>query len=144
MRLKNFAKTFATDLEFTLIRRRVEKHIVEGAKHGKETVYGLMHIVNEFTPEGLQRFINDGKSLIPMYESVVSDSLMRLALDALSSNTELARRLVLSLNWQHILEILAKHLPAQARVVKKNPQWYHGEQRRATKVFMGLLRRSRG
>lgn len=127
---------FIRDFTFQFIRRRTQRKIAQGFMYGKFPVPGINHILKEFTPEGLEHFIQSGKSVIDLWLTFIPEHLRNQALLDLEAVDVDAPAITRAIDWDQVLEWVARALPQHAEVVRRHPQWYAEECQRAISTFL--------
>jgi len=125
------------------IRRRTQRKIATGFNYGTFPVPGLRRIFDQFTPEGLERFINKGGSVIDEWLKCIPLHLQNQALLDLERVDVDAHAVARSIVWDQVMEVVAETHPRHVEVVRRHPRWYAGESSRAVETFLKVAPRSR-
>lgn len=127
---------YAGRLGTEFIRRRTQRKIAVGFTHRGSYVPGICFVLKEFTPPALEHLIESGGSIIDIWLGLIPDELKSVALFDLKEVDVDVPAMTRSLNWDQVLEVVAATLPEQAEVVRRHPQWYAGETKRAVDTFV--------
>ncbi|MFH1485534.1 MAG: hypothetical protein ABIH46_05640 [Chloroflexota bacterium] len=131
-RVVGFAQRFGAEF----IRRRTQRKIAEGFIHRGNPVPGINFVLEKFTPDGLEHLIKSGGSIIDPWLRLVPDELKTVALFDLKEVDIDVPTMAKSINWDQVMDVVAKTLPKHAEVVRRHPRWYAGETKRAVDTFL--------
>ena len=127
---------YAGKLGTEFIRRRTQRKIAHGFRHRGSYVPGICFVLQEFKPAALEHYIQSGGSITDLWLNLIPDELKTVALFDLKEVDVDVPTMTRSLNWDQVLEVVAEKLPEQVAVVKRYPQWYAGEAKRAVDTFL--------
>lgn len=118
------------------IRRRTQRKIAVGFIHRGRPVPGINFVLKEFSPRALEHLIVSGDSIIDLWLNLIPDELKSIALFDLNEVDIDVAAVTRSIDWNEVLDVVARTLPEHAKVVRKYPQWYASEAKRAVDTFL--------
>ncbi len=128
------------------IRRKVQRAIAMGMTHTSPVtrvtwrVPGLCDLMKDITPAQLQRLIDGGASMIGAWEKLIPADLRQQGVKDLHNLRSIdLPGVVASINWDQVLDELAKAYPQHVAVVRRNSSWYISERERAREVMLRVL-----
>jgi len=142
--LRNRVGRFVSNFASEFIRRRTQRKICEGFNYGSFRVPGLADIFDQFTPQGLEHFINKNGSVIDLWLKCIPEHLQNQALLDLEKVDVDTHAIARSIVWDQVMDVLAETHPEHVRVVKRHPRWYAEESGRAIETFLKVAPRSAG
>lgn len=125
------------------IRRRTQRKIATGFNYGSFPMPGLRKVFDQFTPQGLEHFINGGGSIIDVWLACIPQRLQNQALLDLERVDVDAHAVARSIVWDQVMEVVAETHPRHVEVVRRHPRWYAEESGRAISTFLKVAPRSR-
>jgi len=145
--MKHFLNV-ASDVGPVFIRLKVQRKVALGMDHdvrstGKRFhMPGLADLIGQFTPDGLQKFIDARQSLIEAWARGIPPELRVGGIkDLLQLGVDNLEPIVTALDWEKVLDHVATRHPAQVLVIRaeRNRPWLEPEKRRATRVMLDVL-----